>query len=82
MYKKLIFLHIPKNGGSTFRSVLTMQYPFQNKYDIKRENGKDFIELPPDIRHKVKLLRGHCFYGIHQYLPGDSLSISLFCGIL
>ena len=76
MYKKLIFLHIPKNGGSTFRSVLTMQYPFQNKYDIKRENGKDFIEFPPDIRHKVKLLRGHCFYGIHQYLPGDSQYIT------
>lgn len=72
MDKKLIFLHIPKNGGSTFRSVLTVQYPFQKIYDIKNQNGKDSIDLPPDIRYKVTLLRGHCLYGIHQYLPGDS----------
>jgi len=76
MNEKLIFLHIPKAGGSTFRPILRMQYPLKTFYTINRENGADFKELPLDKRQRVDVLRGHCFFGIHTYLPGNSCYVT------
>lgn len=78
----LVFLHIPKTAGSTFHTILGERYPtvttmnlFGSRYsdpEIKR-----FIELPEVTKSKIKLLKGHMPFGLHQYLPGTSKYISI-----
>ncbi|MCR9183588.1 MAG: sulfotransferase family protein [Flavobacteriaceae bacterium] len=77
----LIFLHIPKNGGMTLHSILERIYPPEQTFSIKvidntSLNTTDFINLPLSEREKIKLLKGHMLFGLHQYLVGESKYIT------
>lgn len=77
----LIFLHIPKNGGMTMHSILERVYAPENTFSIKvlnntRLNTEDFINLPLEEREKIKLLKGHMLFGLHEHLVGDSSYIT------
>jgi hypothetical protein len=79
--KNLIFLHIPKNGGTTLHSILERAYHQDSIFNIKvidniKLNTDDFINLPLEERKKIKLLKGHMLYGLHKYLVGDSRYIT------
>lgn len=67
----LIFLHIPKCGGSTFHEILKREYRNEKIYSIDFKNGKlttnDFLNLRQSERDKIKLLRGHMHFGLHNY---------------
>jgi hypothetical protein len=73
----LIFLHLPKTGGSTLHSYLERQFPIENSYTIKVINSEridvdSFINMEEEKREKIQLLKGHMMFGLHQYLKGDS----------
>lgn len=71
-----IFLHIPKAGGSTLRSVLKNQFQKKEIFEIRdrlNKKEKDFnklLELSKNEKFvKVnKLLIGHLFFGMHETL--------------
>ena len=76
----IIFLHIPKAGGTTLRNVLYHQYSRRNIYEIGEDvNGdiKHFKGLAESKRKKIKLLSGHMSHGLHIYLPGRSLYLTM-----
>lgn len=79
--QNLIFLHLPKNGGTTIHSILNRQYEPENIHNIQvinnsRLSTQEFIELSENERKKIKLLKGHMLFGLHEYLYGESKYIT------
>jgi hypothetical protein len=77
MYKNLIFLHLPKNGGTTFHSILNRYYSDAETFWVTHNeqnvwNLEEFIGLPEEARAKIHLLKGHFMFGLHKHLSGDS----------
>ena len=72
---KVIFLHLPKAGGTTLRHIFYDQYKFLKReelYTINRtkETGS-FISLSNERRNQIKVLIGHFPFGLHEYMSGD-----------
>lgn len=73
----LIFLHLPKTGGSTLHAYLERQFPIENNYTVKVINSEridvdSFINMEDKKREKIHLLKGHMMFGLHEYLKGES----------
>src|SRR5262249_51179547 len=71
--KALIFVHIPKTAGTTLNRIIEWQYsPFEiftmDPYRI-RATPERFKRLSEMRRRRLRLVRGHMFYGIHEFLP-------------
>jgi hypothetical protein len=69
----LIFLHIPKTAGTTLNRIIEWQYnPFEiftmDPYRI-RATPERLKRLPEGRRRRLRMVRGHMFYGIHECLP-------------
>ncbi len=73
MKKPLIFLHIPKAGGSTLRKLLHQQYTRNETCKIESDingNIRRFNALDSGQRQQIKRLTGHMAYGLHTQLAG------------
>lgn len=76
-----IFLHIPKTGGTTLHSLLTFQYmgkpsvwlkPWRQSKDVyERRRGKELDDMSVKKKKRLRLVRGHVYYGVHQKIPND-----------
>ena len=67
----LIFLHIPKSAGRTLKSVIDRQFNRNTVYSIGgniRQSIQAFKELPEEERKKFRFVRGHMYFGLHEYL--------------
>ncbi|WP_179374549.1 sulfotransferase family 2 domain-containing protein [Winogradskyella wichelsiae] len=66
--KPFIFLHIPKNGGTTLHSIIEKNYNSQEVFSIKVVNEKstepEFKALPN--KDAISVLKGHMTYGLHN----------------
>ncbi|OYW35687.1 MAG: hypothetical protein B7Z35_14615 [Hydrogenophilales bacterium 12-61-10] len=77
-YDNLIFLHIPKAAGSTLHPVLERHYSKRAYRTITvPEQLEAFKQLPEAERHRIRLLKGHMPFGLHEYLSGHSRYITL-----
>jgi Galactose-3-O-sulfotransferase len=79
--KALIFLHIPKTAGTTLNRIIECQYsPFEiftvDPHRI-RATAERFKRLPEARRRRIQVVRGHLFYGIHEFLPQGATYITL-----
>lgn len=77
----LIFFHINKAAGQTFRSILQDQYRDSYIYTIYGENTKgnhsaDFIAFPEEKKRRIKVLMGHMPFGLHVYFSQPSVYIT------
>jgi hypothetical protein len=78
-----IFLHIPKTGGTTIHSALTFQYmgkpsvwlkPWKQSENVyERRVGKKLDEMDMNAKRKLRLVRGHVYYGVHNKIPNKCL---------
>jgi hypothetical protein len=69
----LIFLHIPKTAGTTLNRIIERQYsPLEiftmDPYRI-RATPERLKRLSEGRRRRLRIVRGHMFYGIHECLP-------------
>ena len=66
-----IFLHIHKTAGTTLHAILQRQYAQEDVYAIDTE-GKSLehlTSLSQSQRAKIRLLKGHMDFGLHEFLP-------------
>ena len=78
----LIFVHIPKTAGTTFRAILEKNYKNKLAYEVKWPNEiediKLFQQLPQDKRNSYDLIFGHLTIGIHEYLTRPFKYVAFF----
>lgn len=70
----VIFQHIPKTAGSTLHTIFNKRYDrsaifniFASSYDDKE--ALDLRNLPGAQAEKIRVLKGHMPFGLHEYLP-------------
>ncbi len=81
MNNNLIFLHLPKNGGSTFHSILNRLYPKENTFTIQsvtnsKTNEDFFINIADADRKTINLVKGHSLFGLHKYMDKNTRYIT------
>ncbi len=82
----LIFLHVPKTGGTSLKEFLKSKYERENYYEIawNSETGlrgmdylNQFIALPQAKRDRFDLILGHFPYGLHKFLSRPCMYVTL-----
>jgi hypothetical protein len=73
----IIFIHTPKAAGSTLWRVIHRQYDKTSCFQIKSSDSRDYKELPIEERRQKKILRGHIYYGTHEFVPGPFTYITM-----
>jgi len=78
----VIFIHIPKAAGTTFYQVLNHQYKAQHIQYIKEGMSKQrsidaFRKLPEEKKTRLRCIRGHMPFGLHQWLPKPATYITI-----
>lgn len=68
MYK-VIFLHIPKTAGTTFRQIIRRNYTREERFGLdgeeKYQTGQKLKNLSNAERNRIKLVGGHINFGLH-----------------
>jgi hypothetical protein len=71
----LLFMHIPKTAGTTFRKTMVRNYKRSEvAYLYPDPPGfpvRDLRDLPLSQRAQFRLVAGHFQYGIHNDIPND-----------
>lgn len=76
----VIFIHIPKTGGTTLKSIPARNYRRDQTlafYDAEQVAEIDrFARLSESERSKYKFIKGHLYFGFHRFVPGDSTYVT------
>ena len=72
MRNTIIFLHIPRTGGTTFRDILERYYHSRNVIEIKNfiNTEKSIESMTKERRSSIHLIKGHLNFGIHKWIDG------------
>jgi hypothetical protein len=62
----LVFVHVPKAGGTTLRRIIRRQYPAGSIFDAPTSPP---FGLPPADASGLRVIQGHVPYGAHLHLP-------------
>lgn len=77
----LIFLHIPKSGGTTMHQIIERQYPPDRIFTIDGrrvpQSIAEFKALPEAERAQLQVLKGHMAFGLHEWLPQPATYFTL-----
>ncbi len=62
-----LFLHIPRSGGSSLRTLLTLNYMDEPVIGLsgRFEELSEFLQLPFETRNAYRLIHGHFPFGLH-----------------
>ncbi|MGB7521950.1 MAG: sulfotransferase family 2 domain-containing protein, partial [Spirulinaceae cyanobacterium] len=67
--ESLLFLHIPKAGGSTLTTILDKQYQKQEVYKIRELKDLDILNnADKKSKNQFKVITGHFPFGLHEDL--------------
>jgi Sulfotransferase family len=73
----LIFVHIPKTAGTTFRRVLERQYSADEVLPLyESELGKELASIPPAQMNRLRVVLGHFYFGAHAFIPRPSTYVT------
>ena len=80
--QNLIFLHIPKTAGATFRGILKRKYKPEEAFFIENHNVipsvKHLLSLPQIQKDNLSLIMGHIDYGLHKHFKQDFSYLTVF----
>jgi Sulfotransferase family len=76
----VIFLHLPKTGGTTLSSIMSRQYARDAVYALGLPLDQavaNFRAMPEEHRARIELLHGHMPFGLHTFLPQPSTYVTM-----
>ena len=77
----LIFLHIPKTAGTTLNRIIEWQYNPLSIFTLDpyriRATAERFKTLSEQRRRRFRVVRGHMYYGLHEFLPQGATYITM-----
>src|SRR5438093_795785 len=77
----LIFLHIPKTAGTTLNRIIEWQYNPLSIFTIDpyrfRATAERFKTLSEERQRRFRVVRGHLYYGLHEFLPQGATYITM-----
>lgn len=75
----IIFLHIPKAGGTTLRDIISRQYPKNSILTISHfKDSRTIInQLSTAQKKTLRMVQGHLLFGIHNDLINPTSYISM-----
>jgi hypothetical protein len=77
----LIFLHIPKTAGTTLNRIIEWQYSPLSIFTVDphgiRATPERFKTFSDKRRRRLRVVRGHMVYGIHEFLPQGATYITM-----
>jgi hypothetical protein len=74
----VIFLHIHKTAGTTLNRIIERQYPMQQIWTLDEQHTfDDLLDLSEGQRARVRMLRGHMIFGLHEHMPSPSSYFTL-----
>jgi len=69
----IVFIHIPKAGGQSFRTLIEANYPKSAWMPIYRTGGTTmdevFAKVPPERLSRKRIVYGHIPHTVDRYLP-------------
>ncbi|MGF1587856.1 MAG: sulfotransferase family 2 domain-containing protein [Pleurocapsa sp.] len=79
--KTIIFLHLPKAAGTTLRDIFSRQYQADSIYELDGTKflkaQEDFKQLEVEKKEKIRILMGHMYFGLHEFLPGPTTYVTM-----
>ncbi|MCS4122725.1 sulfotransferase family 2 domain-containing protein [Salinibacter ruber] len=77
-----VFLHISKTGGTSLSFPLRRIYGFWKTHHIGNQDHDgvrptSYCALSESEKERIRLIKGHVFYGLHEYCPGGSRYFTL-----
>lgn len=79
--QRIIYIHIPKTGGSTMRQVMTQNVGRQHLFAVGKRHAKQvpwFFNLPQAERDSFQNVLGHIRYGVHRWFSTGTASYFTF----
>jgi hypothetical protein len=75
----IVFLHIVKTAGTTLHRIIERHYRGEEDYFIREPNHlfADFLELTIEEKARLRMIRGHMIFGIHEHLPQPATYFTL-----
>jgi len=80
--KTVIFIHIPKAAGTTFKEILWRQYGYRNSFKVQpgertQPSIDKFRQLPESKKSRFRLIYGHMPFGLHKWLSQSAAYITI-----
>jgi hypothetical protein len=79
--RALLFLHLPKTAGTTLNRILEWQYNPLSIFTIDpyriRATAERLAQLSESRRRRIRVIRGHFYYGLHDILPQGGTYITI-----
>jgi len=77
-----VFVHIPKTAGTTLHTIMERQYHSDKIVTIHThiENAAQISrlqQLPTNKKQEIQLIKGHTFFGWHEFLPQPCLYFTI-----
>jgi hypothetical protein len=74
---KLIFLHVPKTAGSTFRHIIQRQYDSSSILHLYDSDfGEELSAISPNQIDRLRVVMGHFYFGAHNFLSQPTTYIT------
>ena len=73
----LIFLHMPKTGGTSLRAVLLRSLGGRASIKLMNQDEAPLLAMSPEARAALGMVEGHMLYGVHERIPGPCVYITI-----
>jgi hypothetical protein len=82
--KLLVFIHQPKTGGLTLKTVIRRKYPWQAIFEIDdvspetiQASLNELRARKPEDKQRIRCVLGHMPMGVHHFLPREPVYITM-----
>jgi hypothetical protein len=77
----IIFIHLPKTAGTTLNRLIEWEYPLTQMYSVDpvffEWSAAHLRNLPEHRLRRMRMFKGHMFFGLHEVLPQPSTYITV-----